>query len=229
MHGVAQRSLGRTRPTHRIVIRLQQGPRDAPNPGSAVPRSCARRARVGVRDAAFDALTSTVWYDYAPGTNAKSSRAIDEPLRAEPRLGDATMAGLCREVVSDPAEHARCARARRTRAGDLGHGRRRRADRRRDAAVRRSLARARATAVLEPAIGGALASAREMQDSAIVLRHQVATGPRGRRAAAAASRGVLAKKDWSIRRRTASTATALPGGFKRSSRSLPRRTTQAGA
>lgn len=62
------------------------------------------RAAIGLmgrHDAAFNPLTFAVWYEYAAGMNGRLTRAIEECLRTEPRLGDATVECLYRDYVSD--------------------------------------------------------------------------------------------------------------------------------
>jgi len=63
-------------------------------------------AHIGRHDAACNPLTFAVWYEYAAGINARLTRAVDEYLRTEPRLGDATIARLYRDHVSEVDEHA---------------------------------------------------------------------------------------------------------------------------
>jgi diguanylate cyclase len=61
---------------------------------------------MGQHDAAFNPLTFTVWYEHASGINSRLSHSIEECLRAEPRLGDTTIARLYREHVSEIDESA---------------------------------------------------------------------------------------------------------------------------
>ena len=61
----------------------------------------AALAHMGRHDAAFNPITFAVWYEHTAGINARLSRAIDDCLRTEPRLGDQTMARLYREFVSE--------------------------------------------------------------------------------------------------------------------------------
>ncbi len=64
----------------------------------------AALAQMGRHDAAFNPITFAVWYEHTAGINARLNRAIDECLRTEPRLSDATMARLYREFVSEVDE-----------------------------------------------------------------------------------------------------------------------------
>ena len=61
---------------------------------------------MGQHDAAFNPLTFAVWFEHAAGANARLSRAIEECLRSEPRLGDDTIARLYRDHVSEVNEAA---------------------------------------------------------------------------------------------------------------------------
>ena len=61
-------------------------------------------AWMGKHDAAFHPVTFAVWYEHVAGTNLRLSQAIDECLRTEPRLGDATVYRLYREHIADADE-----------------------------------------------------------------------------------------------------------------------------
>lgn len=56
-------------------------------------------AFMGQHDAAFNPVTFAVWYEHAAGINAELSRAIEQCLLTEPRLGDETIARLYRDHV----------------------------------------------------------------------------------------------------------------------------------
>ncbi len=58
-------------------------------------------ARMGQHDAAFNPTTFTVWFEHVAGINAQLSQAVEEQLRAQPRLGDADMLHLYQAFVSD--------------------------------------------------------------------------------------------------------------------------------
>lgn len=66
----------------------------------------AALGHLGQHDAALNPWSFTVWYEHAAGINARLSRAIEECLRTEPRLGDATIARLYRDHVSEVDEAA---------------------------------------------------------------------------------------------------------------------------
>ena len=56
-------------------------------------------ARMGQHDAPFNPHVFAVWYEVAAGTNIPLSRAVDECLRSEPRLGVETMVRLYSEHI----------------------------------------------------------------------------------------------------------------------------------
>jgi diguanylate cyclase len=64
----------------------------------------AALAQMGRHDAAFNPITFAVWYEHTAGINTRLTRALDECLRAEPRLSDQIMARLYREFVSEVDE-----------------------------------------------------------------------------------------------------------------------------
>ena len=66
----------------------------------------AALAQMGRHDAAFNPITFAVWYEHTAGINARLNRALDECLRTEPRLSDATMMRLYRDFVSGVDEAA---------------------------------------------------------------------------------------------------------------------------
>jgi diguanylate cyclase len=56
---------------------------------------------MGQHDAAFNPVSYTVWYEFAAGINARLTRAIQEALLTEPRLGDATLGRIYQACVAD--------------------------------------------------------------------------------------------------------------------------------
>jgi diguanylate cyclase len=75
----------------------------------------AALAHIGRHDATCNPLTYAVWYEYVAGINAGLTRAVDECLRIDPGLGDAAIARLYRDHVSEVDQHV-IERA----GGDLG-------------------------------------------------------------------------------------------------------------
>ncbi len=139
-------------------------------------------AHMGRHDAAFNPMTFAVWYEYATGINARLTRALEECLSTEPRLGDATIARLYSDHVSAIDELAMqrasgelervmsgiADSAARTgdKAGEFG-------------AQLGGLTRALQTgeaSVLEPMISRAVAGTADMQTSAQALQHQIIAG-----------------------------------------------------
>jgi diguanylate cyclase len=57
-------------------------------------------AFMGQHDAAFNPVTFTVWYEHAAGINAELTRAIEQCVLTEPRLGDGTIVRLYRDHVA---------------------------------------------------------------------------------------------------------------------------------
>ena len=58
-------------------------------------------ALMGQHDAAFNPESFAVWYEFAAGMNARLTRALEEAMQTEPRLGDATLGRLYRTYVTD--------------------------------------------------------------------------------------------------------------------------------
>jgi len=58
-------------------------------------------ALMGQHDAAFNPVSFTVWYEFVAGMNARLTRAIEEAIQTEPRLGDETMGHLYQTFVAD--------------------------------------------------------------------------------------------------------------------------------
>ena len=58
-------------------------------------------ALMGQHEAAFNPVSFTVWYEFAAGMNARLTRALDEAMQTEPRLGDETLERLYRNYVTD--------------------------------------------------------------------------------------------------------------------------------
>lgn len=58
-------------------------------------------ALLGQHDACFNPVSFTVWYEFAAGTNARLTQAIEQAMATEPRLGDATTIRLYQEFVAD--------------------------------------------------------------------------------------------------------------------------------
>ena len=59
-------------------------------------------ALMGQHDAAFHPLNFAVWYEYVAGINSRLTQALNLALQTEPRLSDATLAGLHQEFVAEP-------------------------------------------------------------------------------------------------------------------------------
>jgi len=66
----------------------------------------AALAHMGRHDAPFNPHVFAVWYEYAAGINIPLSRAIDECLRSEPRLGGETTARLHSEYIEQTDQTA---------------------------------------------------------------------------------------------------------------------------
>ena len=137
---------------------------------------------MGQHDAALNPLTYAVWYEHAAGINGRLSRAIEECLRTEPRLSDATIARLHREHVAEPD-----ARAVRHASGELERlisGMAESAGHTGDDAGQfgqtlgdlEEALQAAAGPALEPVISRALEGTATMRESAIALQRQVAAG-----------------------------------------------------
>lgn len=58
-------------------------------------------AIMGQHDAAFNPVSFAIWYEFAAGTNARLTKAIEQATQTEPRLGDDTIMRLYREFVSE--------------------------------------------------------------------------------------------------------------------------------
>ena len=71
----------------------------------------AALVRMGQHDAPFNPQVFAVWYEVAAGTNIPLSRAVEECLRSEPRLGAKTMARLHSEHI-EQADHTALERAK---------------------------------------------------------------------------------------------------------------------
>ena len=141
----------------------------------------AALALMGQHDAALNPLTFAVWYEHAAGINAKLNRAIDECLRAAPRLDDATIARLYQDHISELDEQAiqrasgefermiagMADSAARTgvEAGAFGE--------KRDG-LQQAL-RGNPSAELLPVISKALEGTAQMKDSTAALQQQVAS------------------------------------------------------
>ena len=53
-------------------------------------------------DAAFNPLNYAVWYEHVAGVNSRLSAALEEALRTEPRLSDATLFHLHQTHMLEP-------------------------------------------------------------------------------------------------------------------------------
>lgn len=58
-------------------------------------------ALMGQHDAAFNPVSFAVWYEFAAGINARLTQAIEQVLRAEPRLGNDTLLRLYQDCVAE--------------------------------------------------------------------------------------------------------------------------------
>ena len=58
-------------------------------------------ALMGQHDAAFHPVSFAVWYEFAAGTNARLTHAIERALQTEPRLGNDTVVRLFQEFVAE--------------------------------------------------------------------------------------------------------------------------------
>ena len=56
---------------------------------------------MGQHDAAFHPVSFAVWYEFAAGTNARLTHAIERALQTEPRLGNDTVVRLFQEFVAE--------------------------------------------------------------------------------------------------------------------------------
>jgi diguanylate cyclase len=81
------------------------------NPRREARKCCGPRSRTWDNTMPFNPHVFAVRYEAAAGTNIALSRAIDECLRSEPRLGSETSARLCREHV-EQADQSALQRAR---------------------------------------------------------------------------------------------------------------------
>lgn len=66
----------------------------------------AALGQIGQHDAACNPVTFTVWYEYVAGINAGLRQALDQCLKSEPRLGDATVQRLYHDHIADPDQPA---------------------------------------------------------------------------------------------------------------------------
>jgi diguanylate cyclase len=141
----------------------------------------AALALMGQHDAALNPLTFAVWYEHAAGINAKLNRAIDECLRTEPRLGDATIARLYQDHISEPDEQAiqrASGEFERMIAGMADSAARTGVEAGAFGAKLDGLQQAlrgNASAELLPVISKALESTAQMKDSTAALQQQVAS------------------------------------------------------
>lgn len=58
-------------------------------------------ALMGQHDAAFHPVSFAVWYEFAAGTNARLTHAIERAVQTEPRLGNDTVVRLFQEFVAE--------------------------------------------------------------------------------------------------------------------------------
>jgi diguanylate cyclase len=141
----------------------------------------AALALMAQHDATLNPLTFAVWSEHAAGVNSRLSRAIEECLRTEPRLGDGTVARLHREHVNEPDE-----RAMRHASGELDRvmsGMVESAARTADKAGLfgetlsgpQQALHASASPELQPMVSRVLEGTAEMKDSAVAQQRQVAS------------------------------------------------------